>query len=320
VYLRHQAANGRFAFVVADGIERFAAPVLRELEALAQMRLRNRPLVYLLALTRSEELVANLLPQYDGGPLARAAHQRLAGFTADETRAYVWTCLRGVGCDWAEELVPEDVILDIQAFTQGVVGDINALCCAALDAIAERSTGSNRQPKLTRALLKEAGAHLNLRYDAAAWAQPVEELSPKAVHLSNPNGLRLEAARLIVSSGRTVVAEVTLDRPRMVLGRDDSCDISLDSRYVSRFQNLFLETPDGWMLIDLSSTNGCFVNGRRVREHRLSDGDLIAVGHHHMRFAGPNAKGRTGTHSAQPADSDTTLVALRPDVQRTRSH
>ncbi len=80
----------------------------------------------------------------------------------------------------------------------------------------------------------------------------------------------------------------------MVLGRDESCDISLDSRYVSRFQNLFLETPDGWMLIDLSSTNGCFVNGRRVREHRLRDGDLIAVGHHQMRFTGPSAKTRVG--------------------------
>jgi hypothetical protein len=166
--------------------------------------------------------------------------------------------------------VPRDVALDIQGFTQGIVGDINAICCAALDAIAARSTGSNRQPKITRALLKEAGTHLNLRYDASGWSRPVEEdLSPEAVHLKDPSRLRLEAARLIVSSGKTVVAEVTLNRPRMVLGRDESCDISLDSRYVSRFQNLFLETLEGWMLIDLSSTNGCFVNGRRIREHRL---------------------------------------------------
>jgi len=320
VFLRHQAGNGRIAFVVADGLERFSGPVLREIEGLVQARLRNRPVIYFLALTRSEELVANLLPQYDGGPLARAAHQRLAGFTLDETRSYIWACLRGAGCDWAEELVPDDVALDIQAFTQGIVGDINALCCAALDAIAERSSGSNRQPKVTRAVLKEAGAKLNLRYDASAWTQPVEELSPEAVHLTDPSRLRLEAARLIVSSGRTVVAEVALNRPRMVLGRDDSCDISLDSRYVSRFQNLFLETPEGWMLIDLSSTNGCFVNGRRIREHRLRDGDLIAVGHHQMRFTGPGAKARTPAAAPQETESDTTLV-VRPDVlERTTSH
>ena len=315
VFLRHQAGNGRLALVVADGIERFSEPVLRDFEALAQARLRNRPVVNLLALTRSDELVSALLPQYDGGPFARAAHQRLSGFTVDETRSYVWACLRGAGCDWAEELVPDEVVLDIQAFTQGIVGDINAICCAALDLIAARWTGSHRQPKVTRALLKEAGGALNLRYDASAWAQPVEELSPEAVHLSDPSSLRLEAARLIVSSGRTVVAEVTLNRPRMVLGRDDSCDISLDSRYVSRFQNLFLETRDGWMLIDLSSTNGCFVNGRRVREHRLRDGDLIAVGHHQMRFTGPSPKALSSAENPRTAaESDTTLAAARPET------
>jgi type II secretory pathway predicted ATPase ExeA len=321
VFLRHQAGNGRTSFIVADGLERFSGPVLRELEALAHFRLRNRPVVQFLALTRSEELVANWLPLYDGGPFARAAHQRLAGFTLDETRSYVWACLRGAGCDWAEELVPDEVALDVQAFTQGIVGDINALCCAALDAIAERSTGSNRQPKVTRAVLKEAGANLNLRYDASAWTQPIEELSPEAVHLTDPSRLRLEAARLIVSSGRTVVAEVTLNRPRMILGRDDSCDISLDSRYVSRFQNLFLETPEGWVLIDLSSTNGCFVNGRRIREHHLRDGDLIAVGHHQMRFTGPSAKARASSEPLEALDADTTLVATRPEtLERTTSH
>ncbi len=314
VFLRHQASNGRYSYIVADGVERFSVAVLRELEALSQLRLRNRPIVYLLLLTRSEELVTNLMAQYDSGPTARAVHQRLTGFTLDETRSYVHTCLRGAGCDWAEELMPEDVIVDIQAFTQGVVGDINAICCAALDTVATRSAGGHRQPKVTRAVLKEAGTILNLRYDASPWSGVAEEpLSPDAVHLSDPSELKVEAARLVVSSGRKLVAEIALNRPRMVLGRDGSCDISLDSQYVSRYQNLFMETPDGWMLIDLSSTNGCFVNGRRVREHRLRDGDLIAVGHHQLRFSGPSARiARTGEypHVVDPTlkKSDTTTV------------
>jgi pSer/pThr/pTyr-binding forkhead associated (FHA) protein len=74
------------------------------------------------------------------------------------------------------------------------------------------------------------------------------------------------------------------------------------------------------MLIDLSSTNGCFVNGRRVREHRLRDGDLIAVGHHQMRFTGPSAKVRPNVPAQHAAEPDTTLVATRPDaLERTRS-
>jgi type II secretory pathway predicted ATPase ExeA len=294
VFLRHQVGNGRYSFIVVDGLERFSPGVLRELEALSQLRLRNRPLVYMLLLTRNEDLVANLLPLYNGGPLARAVHQRLSGFTLEETRAYVHACLRGAGCDWAAELFPDDVIVDIQAFTQGVVGDINAICRVALNAVAQRVGGTNRQPRVTRALLKEAGTYLNLRYDASAWEQTSEEaLSPDAVHLTDPSDLRVEAARLIVTSGRKHVAEISLNRPRMVLGRDDSCDISLDSMYVSRYQNLFMETADGWLLIDLSSTNGCFVNGRRVREHRLRDGDLIAVGQNLVGFSGPRGNGAT---------------------------
>ena len=114
-----------------------------------------------------------------------------------------------------------------------------------------------------------------------------------------------------------MVAEISLNRPRMVLGRDHSCDISLDSRYVSRYQNLFMETANGWVLIDLGSTNGCFVNGRRVREHHLRDGDLIAVGHHQLRFSGPHGKaGRPGEYP-RPVDStsprdDTAITAVKP--------
>jgi general secretion pathway protein A len=326
VFLRHQAGNGRYSFIVADGLERFSEGVLRELEALSQLRLRNRPIVYILILTRSEELVATMLPQYDGGQFSRAVHQHLAGFTLGETRAYVRTCLRGAGCDWAEELIPDDVLVDIQAFTQGVVGDINALACAALGATASapRAAGDNRPPKVTRTMLKEAGTQLNLRYDPSAWAPIVEEaLSPDGIHLSDPAELKVQAARLVVSSGRQVVAEIALNRPRMVLGRDESCDISLDSRYVSRYQNLFMETPDGWLLIDLSSTNGCFVNGRRVREHRLRDGDLIAVGHHQLRFSGPQSKAAPQEGFAQVVpieDKATETLLVSKPSPRVGSH
>jgi len=162
-----------------------------------------------------------------------------------------------------------------------------------------------------------------LRYDPSAWALVSEEaLSAEAVHLSDPAEFKVEAARLLVSSGRKVVAEIVLNRPRMVLGRDDSCDISLDSHYVSRYQNLFMETPDGWLLIDLSSTNGCFVNGRRVREHRLRDGDLIAVGHHQLRFSGPQTKAKNGGEPATPIDVeakiDQTMLTPKPSFAGSR--
>lgn len=290
VFLKHQAGNGRRSLIVADGVERDSEDVLHELEALSRLRLRGRSVVQLIVVTRNEDLVASFLSQQDSASPARALHQRLNGFSLEETRAYLRACLHGAGCPWFDELIPEQIVVDAQSFTQGVIGDIDALLCGALDLLALRSKNAIGQPRLTPGLLREVAGKLHLKYDAAAWKVPTEEtLSPEAVHLSDPGHLRIENARLLVSSGGHLVAEISLNRPRMVLGRDSSCDISLDSSYVSRYQNLFMETSDGWMLIDLNSTNGCFVNGRKVSEHHLRDGDLISVGQHQLRFTGPQA-------------------------------
>jgi len=279
VFLQHQAGKDRRSVLVADGLERLSVPVLREIEWLSSLRLRNRPVMQFVLLTRNEDLVPDFMPSAQGTQLAACAHQRLTGFDLEEIGSYLRACLPG-----AENLISNEIVVDIQAFTHGIVRDINALCFEALNLLAAQAGDKRRQPRLSRTLIKEAAKKLNLKYDPAA-AQLVEEaLSPESVQQSDPAELQIEAARLFVSSGGKIVAEVSLNRPRIVLGRDEGCDISLDSSYVSRFQNLFMETPEGWMLIDLNSTNGCFVNGHRVHEHKLQDGDVIAVGHHQLRF------------------------------------
>jgi pSer/pThr/pTyr-binding forkhead associated (FHA) protein len=60
-----------------------------------------------------------------------------------------------------------------------------------------------------------------------------------------------------------------------------------------------METPEGWVLIDLNSTNGCFVNGRKVSEHKLRDGDLITLGQHHIRFSGQSTANPSVDRAAQ---------------------
>jgi pSer/pThr/pTyr-binding forkhead associated (FHA) protein len=314
VYLRHQSGQGRSSIIVADGLERLSVPVLRELERLAGLRFRNRPIVHMVLLTRNEDLVSDLTPEDGGGQLARYLHQRLTGFDLEETRGYLRACLQSVGCHWEEELIPPEVIIDIQAFTHGIVADIDALCFEALNLLSREDHGAQQRPRLTRALVRQAGGGLHMKYDPRAWQSVDEALSPDSVQESDPGELEIHTARLLVSSGGKVVAEVRLNRPRMVLGRDQGCDISLNSSYVSRYQNLFMETPDGWVIIDLNSTNGCFVNGRRVQEHKLRDGDTIAVGHHQLSFV----RGRGGAERGQnvelisvghadsaPADADT---------------
>src|SRR5690606_24884402 len=201
VFLKHQVGKDRMSVIVVDALERLGLPVIRELEALCRLHWRHRPLVHCVLVTRNEDLIANMLDHFEQKRPIAAVHQRLAGFTLDETISYIRGCLHGAGCEWVEELFPEETLVDVQAFTRGNVGDINALCREVLEVVAAQGDGL-RHPRVSRALLKDCAARLHLRYDPTPWRQRSEEsLSPDAVQVSDPHGLRIEDARLIVTSG-----------------------------------------------------------------------------------------------------------------------
>ncbi len=63
------------------------------------------------------------------------------------------------------------------------------------------------------------------------------------------------------------------------IGRSTTADFILDAGMVSRFHCRLTATPDGKVEIqDLESTNGTFVNDRRVERGALEVGDRIRVG------------------------------------------
>lgn len=62
------------------------------------------------------------------------------------------------------------------------------------------------------------------------------------------------------------------------LGRHPACDVVVHDREVSKHHCQFERVGDSYLLKDLSSSNGTYINGRRIREVRLRDGDQLAVG------------------------------------------
>ena len=65
----------------------------------------------------------------------------------------------------------------------------------------------------------------------------------------------------------------------VVLGRSDVTDVVLDDPYASEFHMRLVSQENGIMLHDLGSTNGTYVNGRRVSAPtELKRGDTIQVG------------------------------------------
>ncbi|NIO00422.1 MAG: FHA domain-containing protein, partial [Anaerolineae bacterium] len=69
-----------------------------------------------------------------------------------------------------------------------------------------------------------------------------------------------------------------LSKEISVIGRDVANDIVLNDAEVSRQHARLTQTPGGYVLEDLGSTNGTFVNGERLVAPRvLSAGDLVGL-------------------------------------------
>ena len=77
---------------------------------------------------------------------------------------------------------------------------------------------------------------------------------------------------------------VPLRKIELFVGRRPSCDICLDFENVSGKHCIFRLINGVWHVRDMGSTNGTTVNGARVKERRLADGDEIAVGGTRLRF------------------------------------
>jgi pSer/pThr/pTyr-binding forkhead associated (FHA) protein len=73
--------------------------------------------------------------------------------------------------------------------------------------------------------------------------------------------------------------DIPVDRGTVVIGRHPVCDVRLDSRRVSR-RHCVITTERGDVVIrDLGSTNGTWINGRRVVSGRIRPGDEISIAH-----------------------------------------
>jgi hypothetical protein len=76
----------------------------------------------------------------------------------------------------------------------------------------------------------------------------------------------------------------TLSEHTITVGRRPECNIVLADPNVSRNHAEIRPHGDSFLVIDLGSTNGTKVNGLRVDQHILRDGDKISFGNTHMEF------------------------------------
>lgn len=113
-------------------------------------------------------------------------------------------------------------------------------------------------------------------------------------------------SRLIVLTRHGSVRQVNIKGPITTIGRDPACGVHIDSLGVSRHHAAIHWTGDRFVLTDLASRNGTFVNKTRIRERALANGDAISAGDCQLRFLYEN---RTLPH-----DEALRLITLSDDL------
>ena len=122
-----------------------------------------------------------------------------------------------------------------------------------------------------------------------------------------------EIAMLLVVEGWEPGKRIFLDKDVLLIGRDEEkCDLVIADRQVSRHHALISLEDDGYILKDLGSKNGTFVNGKELESaHALQDGDEIQIAYCcKMAFVGADA--------TAPVILDERIHGLRMDVESKR--
>lgn len=74
------------------------------------------------------------------------------------------------------------------------------------------------------------------------------------------------------------IRSFTFHQKEVVIGRDPDADIFLDNAGVSRNHARFELTPGGYVLEDLGSANGTYLNDELITKKRVDDDDIVRVG------------------------------------------
>lgn len=197
---------------------------------------------------------------------------RLDPLSARETHDYLHFRLAAAGCGQPGELFSSTMATAIYAATGGIPGRINSLASSLL----EGSTGPRAQP-LDVDLVRNVAAKMGLA-------------GVEAIGLD---------ARLVISLEGETFLEVPVAREKLLIGRHSFNDICLRDHSVSRHHAIIVPNGPVWVIVDLNSTNGTVVNGRKVRQQVLTNGDEIAIGRFDLVFEG----GPSGEPAQPPDDS-----------------
>jgi pSer/pThr/pTyr-binding forkhead associated (FHA) protein len=107
---------------------------------------------------------------------------------------------------------------------------------------------------------------------------------------------------IVLKFNDSVIRQINSDKGEITIGRDPETDIQIDNISVSRVHAKILKGPNRYILHDLSSTNGTFVNGKKIKKRSLKEDDVITIGKHTLLIDINNSQKQNKMWSSSQTD------------------
>ena len=82
----------------------------------------------------------------------------------------------------------------------------------------------------------------------------------------------------------TVIKEFKTDQNEIIIGRDPDNDIQIDNIAISRKHARIVKNPNDYIIEDMNSVNGIFINGKKINKKFLKTNDEIIIGKYSMQI------------------------------------
>ncbi|MFK7887230.1 MAG: AAA family ATPase [Gammaproteobacteria bacterium] len=272
-FLLERNQRGEQVVLIVDEAQNLSLRVLEEIRLLTDIETEQAKAINVILCGQPE--LSDKLDEPDMAQLLQRVHfsVHVKALSMVEMSEYVDHRLRIAGWSQDEPLFPTSVMPLFFKFTGGVPRLINTLCDTVLTAayVEEKKT-------VNEALVVSAVEELD-------WG-PFEDRTRTTDKRTFPSSADAPPKLVLLRDGEIVKRHV-LESRRVLIGRDADNDLPVASEFISRHHAQISFYRGAYWVMDLKSTNGTFVNGKRIRRRRLKDRDVIAVGHHRLVFQDP---------------------------------
>ena len=287
VFATHNATNYRPPLLVIENAHRLYPSALSALCSLAELRSRkeNRLISALKILLVSDRSLDSIVEAPAMGAIAErvAVNFQMRPMSCDDAKAYLREKLRRAGSRVPEYVFPNSVCVELWDASGGWPG--------VLDRIAMLALSHSDSPPVSIAVIEQ------LTSPYSDWSEQ------STAELEHTVGINPESPRLLVTKDGETLQELAFNQRRLLIGRSEDNDVTIASRFISRHHLLLVRQGNTTCIIDLNSSNGTFVNSKRVSNHVLLDNDIVSLGNHRIKFCDPHATSAEAMSGNELADT-----------------